>query len=89
MRAADAVVEGFRKDDLSAAQLQSWCDEFKDGVRWVRGLVNAFYDRDFSLGRFLKDHPQHRGNVTDLLIGRVFHEDAGNLFGDLQASLAK
>ena len=89
VRAGDAVVEGFKADDLSPERLSSWCDEFKEGVRWVRGLVNAFYDRDFSLGRFLKDHPEHRGNVTDLLIGRVFHENAGNLFDDLQASLQR
>ena len=86
VRAGDAVVEGFAKDDLSADQLSSWCDEFKEGAKWMRKLVNAFYSRDFSIGRFLKQHPEHRKNVTDLLIGRVFHEDAGKMFDDMEAA---
>ncbi|MCG8584588.1 MAG: tryptophan 7-halogenase [Pirellulales bacterium] len=87
--AADAVVEGFAKDDLSASQLSRWCDEFEGGVRWVRKLVHAFYTNDFSFGRFMKEHPQHRGNLTDLLIGRVFHDSAGEIFKDMDPWLDK
>lgn len=89
VRAGDAIVEGFQKDDLSGTQLSSWCDDFKEGAHWVRKLVHAFYTKEFSIGRFMKDHPEHRGNVTDLLIGRVFHEGAGKMFRDLDASIAR
>ncbi len=89
VRAGDAVAEGLRKGDLSAQQLGSWCASFKEGAQWVRKLVNAFYTKEFSIGRFMKEHPEHRGNVTDLLIGRVFGAGAGNLFADMDASIER
>ncbi len=89
IRAGDAVVEGFRKNDLSGSQLGSWCAEFKQGAKWVRKLVDAFYTSEFSIGRFMKEHPEHRGNVTNLLIGRVFTPDAGNVFRDMDASIER
>lgn len=89
IKAGDAVVEGFAKNDLSAAQLGSWTGSFKEGAKWVRKLVQAFYTKEFSIGRFMKEHPEHRGNVTDLLIGRVFHESAGKMFDDMDASIAR
>ncbi len=87
--AADAVVEGLRRGDTSAAQLSSWVQSFKDGTRWIRQLVDVYYTDEFSLGRFLRDHPQHRGNLTDLLIGRIFHDDAGRIFDDLMPALGQ
>jgi flavin-dependent dehydrogenase len=83
VRAADAVVEGVRSGDLSAAQLGKWTPEFKAGMGRVRDLVHAFYSRDFSFGHFMKMFPQHRGNLTDLLIGRVFDESTGKIFEDM------
>lgn len=89
VRAGETIVEGFQKNDLSATHLSSWCDEFKEGVQWVRKLVGAFYTKEFSIGRFMKEHPEHRDNVTDLLIGRVFHEDAGKMFDDMERSIER
>lgn len=89
VKAGDAVVEGFAKNDLSGKQLGKWIDSFKEGASWVRKLVHAFYTKEFSIGRFMKEHPEHRGNVTDLLIGRVFHENAGNMFEDMEKSIEK
>ena len=37
----------------------------------------------------MKEHPEHRGNVTDLLIGRVFHEKAGDVFADMESSIER
>jgi flavin-dependent dehydrogenase len=82
--AADAIVAGFRKNDLSAAQLGHWTEEFIKGAQWLRKLVHAFYSDEFSFGSFMRAHPEHQGNLTDLLIGRVFHEDVGRIFDDLQ-----
>ncbi|TWT75195.1 NAD(P)/FAD-dependent oxidoreductase [Allorhodopirellula solitaria] len=87
VRAGDAIVEGLQSDDVSAQQIANWSDNFKAGVDRLRQLVNAFYDEDFSIGRFMRDYPQYRGNVTDLLIGRIFSEEAGQMFPDMNRSI--
>ncbi len=87
--AADAIVAGLRAGDTSSAQLGSWTESFMGGYQWLRKLVDTYYNNEFSFGRFMKDHPQHRGNLTDILIGRVFHDGAGKIFDDLDPELAK
>ncbi len=87
-KAADAVVAGLRKDDISAAQLGVWCDEFKEGAQWIRKLINAYYTKEFSFGSFMKDNPQFKGNLVDLLIGRVFYDGAGEIFTGMDPALA-
>lgn len=89
IRAGDCVVEGLRTGNLSAQQLGSWCEPFNKGSQWIRKLVRAFYTDQFSIGRFMKEHPEHRAGVTDLLIGRIFHESAGVLFADMDASIER
>ncbi|KAA5543795.1 NAD(P)/FAD-dependent oxidoreductase [Roseiconus nitratireducens] len=89
VRAGDAVVQGFAANDLSAERLGAWSEEFKQGAKWVRKLVHAFYTKEFSIGRFMKEHPEHRSNLTDLLIGRIFHERAGQMFDDMEKSIEK
>ena len=85
--AGDAIVEGLQSNDTSARQLGKWCDEFAQGTIWVRKLVETFYTNEFSFGRFMRDHPEHLGNLTDLLIGRIFHEDAGKIFQDMDLAI--
>ena len=46
----------------------------------MRKLVYAFYDRNFSFGRMLKAYPQHRGLLTDSLIGDLFERDFSELY---------
>ncbi len=87
--AADAVVEGLQAGDVSARQLGSWIPSFQDGTRWIRQLVDVYYSDEFSLGAFLRQHPEHRNNLTDLLIGRVFHDGAGRIFDDLIPALER
>lgn len=89
VRAGDAVVAGFQQNDLSGDRLGAWADEFKQGAMWVRKLVHAFYTKEFSIGRFMKEHPEHRGNLTDLLIGRVFNDNAIKMFEDMEKSIEK
>ena len=55
----------------------------------MRKLVHAFYTKEFSIGRFMKEHPEHRGCLTDILIGRIFKEGAEKMFDDMDASIAK
>jgi flavin-dependent dehydrogenase len=86
--AADAVIEAIRSGDTSGSQLGKWTDEFTSGTRWIRKLVEAFYTNEFSFGRFLREHPRHVGNLTDLLIGRIFCDGAGRIFDDLDPARA-
>ncbi|MGH9322857.1 MAG: NAD(P)/FAD-dependent oxidoreductase [Vicinamibacteria bacterium] len=69
--AADAIVEGFRNDDLQEAQLGKWGPVFQEGIDRMRRLVCEYYD-GFSFGRFVREYPHLRGTVTDLLIGDLF-----------------
>ena len=81
--AADAIVEGLRNGDTSQRQLGAWVTPFASGTQWIRKLVTAYYTNEFSFGHFLRDHPDHRANLTDLLIGRIFHDGAGQIFDDM------
>ncbi|MEO8270673.1 MAG: tryptophan 7-halogenase, partial [Aureliella sp.] len=87
-RAADAVIEGFEQNDLSAKQLGKWCEDFKRGSQWIHKLVDAFYTKDFSFGGFMRDNPQFRGNLTDLLIGRIFNDGVGDIFEKMDPAMA-
>src|SRR5258708_28152973 len=69
--AADAVVEGIKSGDVSAAQLGKWGPAFNKGVDRMRRLVCEYYD-GFSFGKFVKTYPHLKGTVTDLLIGDLF-----------------
>lgn len=85
--AADAIVEGLRRGDVSATQLGKWCEPFKVAVERFRALVTAFYSRDFSFASFIMRHPDHRARLTDLLIGRGFTEDVDGMLADLERML--
>jgi flavin-dependent dehydrogenase len=71
--AADAVVEGLAKGDLSQEQLGKWSTGFEQGMERMRRLVCEFYD-GFSFGRFVRKYPQFKGHLTDLLIGDLFKD---------------
>jgi flavin-dependent dehydrogenase len=78
--AADAIDVAIKADDLSAERLGEWQATHHEGVMLFRKLVYAFYDPNFSFGRFLKANPQYRKNVTDMLIGDVFKPGVGDIF---------
>jgi flavin-dependent dehydrogenase len=71
--AADAVSAGLAKGDTSAARLGAWEDGFVRGMERMRRLVVAYYE-GFSFGRFVRRYPQHKGDLTDLLIGDLFKD---------------
>jgi flavin-dependent dehydrogenase len=87
--AADAIVEGFQTNNLTGAQLGKWVPEFAKGTNWVRKLVLAFYTGQFRVGQFMREYPQHQRNFTDILIGRIFYPEAGDIFHDLDPWLAR
>jgi flavin-dependent dehydrogenase len=87
--AADAIVEGLRNDDTSGAQLGKWVPDFTRGTTWVRKLAEAWYCGQFRVGKFIREYPDLAGPMTDILLGRIFHPDAGKLFDDLDPWLER
>jgi flavin-dependent dehydrogenase len=71
--AADTIHDALEKNDTSAESLSRWGQDLSDGMTAIRKLVYAYYTPGFSFGRFLKNHPHFKGDLTDLLIGNVFH----------------
>jgi flavin-dependent dehydrogenase len=87
--AADAIIEGLRKGDTSGEQLGKWEPDFRRGTTWVRKLAEAWYCGQFRVGKFIREYPHHIGPMTDILIGRIFHPTAGDIFNDLDPWLER
>lgn len=81
--AADAIHAGLTNGDLSGKRLGSFANEFIAGVRSLKNLVYAFYDREFSFGEFAKAHPQYKDHLIRLLIGDVFNDEVAEIFDAL------
>src|SRR5262249_13559947 len=71
--AADAVAAGLKKGDVSAAQLGKWGPMFNQGGDRMRRLVCEEF-AGFSFGNFVRNFPNLKGIITDLLIGDLFTE---------------
>jgi len=82
--AADAIVEGLEKNDLSAAQLGHWGPAFNQGIDRMRRLVCEYY-QGFSFGKFIREYPHLRGFVADLLIGDLFDEQIDALWPAMES----
>jgi len=82
--AADAIVEGLKIGDTSAAQLGKWGPDFNTGVDRMRRLVCEYYD-GFSFGQFVRQNPDLRGTVTDLLIGDLFNDRVDKVWQPMEA----
>jgi flavin-dependent dehydrogenase len=85
--AADCVIEAFEKKDFSAAQLSKWGHSLADGMHSIRKLVYAFYTKDFSFGRFVREFPDTKQNLVDLLIGNVFRPGIDDIFDPMSQSV--
>ena len=88
-RAIAELAEGLRAGDTSGKQLGKWVPDFARGTAWVRKLAEAWYCGQFRVGKFIREYPQHIGPMTDILIGRIFHPDAGRIFDDLDPWLER
>jgi len=82
--AADAIVEGLARGDTSAAQLGKWGPAFNQGVDRMRRLVCEYYD-GFSFGAFVRQYPELRGTVTDLLIGDLFTDRVDKVWQPMES----
>ena len=84
--ASDAIIEAFRDDDFSAAQLGKFGEHYMAGMEAMRKLVYAYYDPEFHFARFLGQHPECRESMVDLLVGNVFRKPVDELFEKLSRS---
>jgi flavin-dependent dehydrogenase len=86
--AADAIAEGLAKGDTSRAQLGKWEDAFVRGMDRMRRLVCEYYD-GFSFGGFVRQHPNLKGHLTDLLIGDLFKDEVDEVIAPMNAMRAR
>jgi flavin-dependent dehydrogenase len=82
--ASKAIVEGLAKGDTSGAQLGNWGQVFNEGVDRMRRLVCEYYS-GFSFGKMIREYPELRGTLTDLLIGDLFHDGTDKVWGPLES----
>ena len=87
--ASECITEGLHRNDVSGETLGRWTGHYEEGVNWIRKLVRTFYTNEFSFAKFIKSHPEHAANLTNLLIGRVFEGTPGKMFDDLDPWLEK
>ncbi|MFQ5651106.1 MAG: NAD(P)/FAD-dependent oxidoreductase [bacterium] len=83
--AADAINDAFENDDFSAARLGAFAQEYLAGAEAIRKLVYAFYTREFSFARFLKQYPHCRKDIINILVGNVYREPVNGLFERMEA----
>lgn len=77
--AADAIVEGLRHNDTSEEQLGQWGPGFVEGMNRMRQLVCEFYD-GLNFGKLVRNYPDKKGLITDVLIGDLFKPDLDELW---------
>jgi flavin-dependent dehydrogenase len=71
--AADCIIEGLQRGDLSAEQLGRWSGCFEQGVGRLRKLSAQMYHPDFSVATLTQQAPQYKQRWSDLLAGKIFH----------------
>ena len=77
---ADTVHEALESKDFSGAKLGAWHDGYVEGLDNFKKLVYAFYTPGFSFGNFMREHPQYRSNLIDILVGAVFKPGVSDIF---------
>jgi len=84
---ADAINEAFETQDFSVDQLNKWYPDYRRGIENFRKLVYAFYTPGFSFGSFLRQFPQFKTNLVDILIGDVFKPEVEEMFTVMQEEI--
>lgn len=82
--AADAIIEGFAKNDTSGTQLGKWAQVFNEGIDRMRRLVCEYYD-GFSFGNFVRKYPHLQGTITDILIGDLFTDRVDKVWEPMES----
>ena len=84
---ADSVNAALDADDPSEQRLRLFEPELRGGMASFRQLIYAFYNRDFNFAHFLRQYPQHRNAIIDILVGDVFDRDFKPLFDDMRTMI--
>jgi len=85
--AAEAIVDACHSGDVSAHTLARWAPGHTAALIRLEQLALALYTSDFRLDAFLDEHPQHRGPLADLLMGRVFGDAGDSVLAEIKAQL--
>ena len=78
--AADSILDAFRDSDFSGECLGRHGSVFIEGMESLRRLAYAYYDKSFSIRRFLGRHPECRDDLINLLVGNVFRRECTGIF---------
>jgi flavin-dependent dehydrogenase len=82
--AADAIARGLQRGDTSGAQLGTWGPLFNQGIDRMRRLVCEYY-AGFSFGAMMREFPNLRGALTDLLIGDLFRDGVDRIWEPMES----
>ncbi|MEY2724735.1 MAG: hypothetical protein RLZZ458_602 [Planctomycetota bacterium] len=82
--AADAICDGLANNDISEARLGSWGTALNKGIDRIRRLVCEFYE-GFNFGNFVRNYPDLKGRITDLLIGDFFSEKVDDVWQPMES----
>ena len=77
---ADAVADALDRDDVSAESFLNYGERVCKGIEWMRKLVYAFYDDNFSFKDVVMKYAEVRRDLTDCLIGDLIDKDYEELF---------
>lgn len=77
---ADAVENALASGDYSGEQFRNYGERVCQAIEWMRKLVYAFYDEDFSFGDVVTKYAEVRRDLTDCLIGDLMDKDYTELF---------
>lgn len=86
--AADAVINGFNRGDLSGNCLGAWGPGYLKGMDRMKRLVYSFYE-GFNFGAFIRKHPEMKRHLIDLLIGDLFKDSVDEIVAPLDAMRAE
>ena len=77
---ADAVADALEADDASAERFLGYGERVCKGIEWMRKLVYAFYDENFSFKDVAMKYAEVSRDLTDCLIGDLIDKDYEQLF---------
>ena len=77
---ADAVEKALAESDTGREQFSDYGERVCQGIEWMRKLVYAFYDEDFSFKDVVTRYAEVRRDLTDCLIGDLIDKDYTELF---------
>ncbi|MDB4538261.1 tryptophan 7-halogenase, partial [Akkermansiaceae bacterium] len=77
---ADAVADALERNDVKAESFLNYGERVCKGIEWMRKLVYAFYDDNFSFKDVVMNYEEVRRDLTDCLIGDLIDKDYEELF---------